>query len=81
MTQADRTKSPEASCLGKHGFASYEQAAKTIGKGPIHLAPFRCVSCSKWHIGSHKRTAVRAPVSKRKTGGAPRRLMAEADEA
>jgi hypothetical protein len=81
MTQAPRQPSREAACLGKHPFATYKEAAQTIGKEPVHIEPYRCVNCSHWHVGAHKRAALRAPISKKKTGGKRHLLRDGGDDA
>lgn len=46
-----------AGCLGKSRFLTYGQAArrcKTLNRRKnrdTHLAPYRCASCRRWHLG------------------------------
>lgn len=75
MSSQLRDTDAAAACLGKQRFGTPGEANAV--KREIHRRPgarrdwkpFRCPHCGGWHLAHAKRSAHRAPISKRKTGG------------
>ena len=65
-----------AACRGKQRFNTPAEANAVLhdinlrrGAAKAHRGAFRCPHCGGWHLAHKNRSARRAPVSKRKTGG------------